>query len=178
MDDAHRTPGSIAIEERIGAALRARGWQIATAESCTGGLLASRLTDVPGSSEYFLGGVIAYANEAKEALLGVRAATLERHGAVSAACAREMAQAALQRFEANLALAVTGIAGPGGGTPGKPVGLTYIAVARARDIIVERHHFAGDRGEIKRAASETALALALRLAGTFADEDGSAAPSS
>ena len=150
---------------RVGEALRGRGWSIATAESCTGGLLASWLTDVPGSSDYVLGGVVAYANEAKHELLGVREATLERHGAVSAACARELAQGALTRFGASLAIGITGIAGPGGGSPGKPVGLTYLAAARERDVIVERHNFAGERADIKRAAVQAALTLILRLTG-------------
>ena len=102
----------LAIE--VGHVLRDKGWYVATAESCTGGLLASWLTDVPGSSDYVLGGIVAYANEAKCNLLGVRKETLRKHGAVSAACARELAQGALQHFGATMAVAITGIAGPGG----------------------------------------------------------------
>ena len=163
--ESPKAHGGDALAVRVGEALRSRGWHIATAESCTGGLLASWLTDVPGSSDYVLGGVVAYANEAKHALLGVREATLERHGAVSAACARELAQGARTRFGAALAIGITGIAGPGGGSPGKPVGLTYLAAARERDVIVERHNFVGERAAVKRAAVQAALALILRLTG-------------
>lgn len=153
-----------ALSARVGAALRERGWSIAAAESCTGGLLAHWLTDIPGSSDYLLGGVIAYADEAKRDLLQVRERTLERHGAVSAACAREMARGARERFGATLAIGITGIAGPDGGSAAKPVGLTYLAAARERDVIVERHNFAGERVAIKEAAALAALRLILRLA--------------
>lgn len=153
----------LAIE--VGEALRGQGWTVATAESCTGGLLSSWLTDVPGSSDYVLGGIVAYANEAKCKLLGVREKTIEKHGAVSAASAREMAQGAQQQLGATIAVSITGIAGPGGSTPSKPVGLTYIGAARGRYLIVERHNFTGERGEIKRAAAQAAMRLILRLAG-------------
>ncbi|MCY3936457.1 MAG: CinA family protein [Chloroflexi bacterium] len=154
-----------ALAVAAGEALRGQGWTVATAESCTGGLLTSWLTDVAGSSDYVLGGIVAYADEAKVKLLGVREATIEKHGAVSAACAREMAQGAQRQLGATIAVSITGIAGPGGATPSKPVGLTYIGAARGRDLIVERHNFAGERGEIKQAAAQAAMRLILRLAG-------------
>src|SRR3990170_5624788 len=110
------------LEGRVGLALKAHGWTLAVAESCTGGLVADRITDVAGSSEYFLGGVVAYANMAKERILGVRASTLESHGAVSQETAVEMAKGVRRAFGADLAVAVTGIAGPGGAQADKPVG--------------------------------------------------------
>ena len=165
MDETTQLPGVEPLAIEVGQVLRGKGWYVATAESCTGGLLASWLTDVPGSSDYVLGGIVAYANEAKCNLLGVRKETLRKHGAVSAACARELAQGALQHFGATIAVAITGIAGPGGASPTKPVGLTYISAARGRDIIVERHNFPGNRTDVKRAAAQAALGLILRLAG-------------
>src|SRR3972149_823937 len=117
------------LEEQVGRALKARGWTLAVAESCTGGLVADRITDVPGSSDYFLGGVVAYANMAKERILGVRASTLESHGAVSQETAVEMAKGVRRAFGADLAVAVTGIAGPGGAQADKPVGLTWLGLS-------------------------------------------------
>lgn len=114
----------------LAAALSDKGWKLATAESCTGGLIGGALTSVPGSSAWYLGGVVAYANEIKTDLLGVPPETLSRHGAVSPQTARAMAQGVLERTGADVAVSVTGIAGPTGGTPRKPVGLVYIGVAR------------------------------------------------
>ena len=119
------------LEERIGALLAARGLSLVTAESCTGGLVGHRLTNVSGSSSYYLGGLVTYSNRLKEQLLGVPPATLEEHGAVSEATARAMARGARLRLDADLALAVTGISGPTGGTPQKPVGLVYVALSSA-----------------------------------------------
>ena len=116
------------IELRVGQALRARKWRLATAESCTGGLIGHHLTAVSGSSDYYVGGVIAYANDVKTRVLGVAAEALERFGAVSEPVARAMARQAAQRSGADVAVSITGIAGPGGGTDSKPVGLVYIAV--------------------------------------------------
>lgn len=150
------------IEARIGHALRAKGWTICTAESCTGGLIAHRLTNIPGSSEYVLGGVVAYANRIKQALLHVRQGTLIAYGAVSEQTASEMAVGARELFGADVAVSVTGIAGPGGGSAEKPVGLTYIGVATPDGgVVVQRHVWEGDRETIKNASAEAALRLVL-----------------
>lgn len=151
----------IRLEAEVGQALRRRGWRLALAESCTGGLVGHRVTEVPGSSEYFLGGLVAYANEAKVALLGVRQETLAAHGAVSRETALEMARGARRALGAEVGLAVTGIAGPTGGTPEKPVGLTYVAVSTPTAERVERHLFSGDRSANKAAAAEAGLRLLL-----------------
>lgn len=147
------------LEARIGNLLRQNGWRLVTAESCTGGLIAHRITNVPGSSDYFDRGFICYSNEAKEELLGVASATLLEHGAVSAQAAVAMAQGARDRSRADLAVAVTGIAGPGGGTPSKPVGLVYIAVSGQGGTEVQRFHFDGDREAIKAATADQALKM-------------------
>ena len=135
-----------------------RGLTVALAESCTGGLIAAALTEVPGSSGYFLGGVVSYSNEAKESLLEVSRATLEAHGAVSAQVAMAMAAGAQARFAASLAASVTGIAGPDGGTDAKPVGLTYIGLAGRGDPAVRRLQLHGDRLANREAAAHAALA--------------------
>jgi nicotinamide-nucleotide amidase len=115
--------------DMLAAALKARRWMLATAESCTGGLIAAACTSVAGSSDWFERGIVSYSNEAKSELLGVPAALIAQHGAVSEEVARAMAQGALDRSQAQIAVAVTGIAGPGGATPGKPVGTVWMAVA-------------------------------------------------
>lgn len=143
----------------LAACLRARGWTVATAESCTGGRIAARLTAHGGSSAYFVGGVIAYANRVKEAMLGVDGGLLACEGAVSEAVAGQMASGARVRFGVDAAVAVTGIAGPAGGTDGKPVGLVYVAVATEMDVSVRRCQFDGDRAAIQRAATDTALEM-------------------
>ncbi len=152
---------AIRLEAEVGEALRRRGWRLALAESCTGGLVGHRVTEVPGSSDYFLGGVVAYANRAKVQLVGVRQETLAAHGAVSGETALEMARGARRALGAEVGLAVTGIAGPAGGTPGKPVGLTYVAVSTPAGERVERHIFSGDRSANKAASAEVALQLLL-----------------
>jgi PncC family amidohydrolase len=150
------------LEEQLGAALRAGGFTLSTAESCTGGLIAHRLTDIPGSSEYILGGIVAYANEIKQRLLHVQEETLIDYGAVSEQTAGEMAVGSQQAFEADFAVSVTGIAGPGGGTVAKPVGLTYIGLAGKSGLLkVERHVWQGDRDANKKASAEAAMRLAL-----------------
>jgi len=149
----------------VGKLLREKGLTLAVAESCTGGLLGMRLTEVPGSSDYFRGGVIAYSNAVKEAVLGVPRAILEEKGAVSPECARAMAEGARRLLGADLALAITGIAGPTGGTPEKPVGLVYIALAHPGGVEVERHEFRGSRQGVRWSASEAALALLWRFLG-------------
>ena len=147
------------LEEQVGALLRDRGLKLATAESCTGGLLASRLTDVPGSSEYFLGGIVAYAYEAKVALLDVSWDTLQAHGAVSAETVLEMARGVRKALGADLAISVSGIAGPGGGLPNKPVGTTWFGMVSAGREWSLLRHFEGDRLQNKYLASEAALEM-------------------
>jgi PncC family amidohydrolase len=153
-------------EEQIGIQLVALGLTLATAESCTGGLVAHRLTNVPGSSAYFLGGAVSYANQAKETLLGVRHETLLAHGAVSEETAREMARGARRVLGADVAVAITGIAGPTGGTIEKPVGLTFVALAAPDLELCRRLVWAGDRLENKEASAEAALQLILEYQGT------------
>jgi nicotinamide-nucleotide amidase len=141
----------------VHAALASAAATVATAESCTGGILATWLTERPGSSAYFLGGVSAYANAAKETLLGVPRALIERHGAVSAEVAAAMAKGAKERFASTYGLALTGIAGPGGGSADKPVGTVYCGVAGPRGERSVRLALAGDRGAIRLAAARAAL---------------------
>ncbi len=138
------------------------GQTLATAESCTGGLIAHSVTDVPGSSACFLGGIVAYSNEAKMKFLGVAESTLVTHGAVSEDVALEMAAGALSKFGSSWALGVTGIAGPGGGTKEKPVGLVYIGLAGDAISEVARHEFGGTRQAIKQASANAALAMLWR----------------
>ena len=155
------------LAERVGATCRAGGRTIATAESCTGGLVAHLITEVPGSSAYFLGGLVTYADRVKTALADVPAPVLEAHGAVSAQVAVAMAEGARQRLGVDLAVAVTGVAGPDGGSEAKPVGLTYVAVADRDGDTVRRHQWSEDRAGNKRASAAAALSLVLeRLAAT------------
>ncbi len=147
------------LEEIVGRLLTEQGLTVAVAESCTGGLIAHQLTNVPGSSAYFLGGVVAYSNQVKERVLGVSGETLSVHGAVSEETAREMARRARRLFSTDVALSSTGIAGPTGGTPEKPVGLVYVALA-AQDVErCERHLWRGDRLENKQMTAEAALEM-------------------
>jgi nicotinamide-nucleotide amidase len=140
------------------AACRAAGTMLTTAESCTGGMVAAALTAIAGASDVFERGFVTYSNAAKTELLGVPRAFLDRHGAVSAEVAEAMAAGALARSAAGLALAVTGIAGPGGATPAKPVGLVYFGLARrGRPAESERRVFSGDRAAIRAAATLRAL---------------------
>jgi nicotinamide-nucleotide amidase len=134
----------------LGEALRARGWRLATAESCTGGLLAAACTSVAGSSDWFERGVVSYSNQAKTELLGVDPALLAQHGAVSAEVACAMAEGALRAAPVELAASVTGIAGPGGAVPGKPVGTVFVALARRGAAVqAERLQFDGDRAAVR-----------------------------
>jgi nicotinamide-nucleotide amidase len=142
--------------------LRSQGVRLAVAESCTGGLLGARITEIPGSSEIFVGGVIAYDNTPKMELLGVPPALLAEHGAVSEPVARAMAQGAAQRFGVDAALSVTGIAGPGGGSPSKPVGTVWFGCALAGAVETRRVLFAGTRHEIRARAAQAALMLLYR----------------
>ncbi len=133
--------GDLSMEAVVGQLMQGLGHTIAVAESCTGGLIAERVTSVPGASDYFLGGVVAYDNAAKISLLGVPEALLEEHGAVSEPVVRAMAEGVRERFGADLGLATTGISGPGGGSPGKPVGLVHIALAQAEERGTHSDHF-------------------------------------
>ncbi len=141
-------------------ALRTRGWRMATAESCTGGLIAATCTSVAGSSDWFERGYVSYSNEAKVEALGVDAALIAAHGAVSEAVARAMAEGALARSRAELAVAVTGIAGPGGAVPGKPVGTVWFGLAqRGASTFTECRLFGGDRGAVREQTVQCALDL-------------------
>lgn len=153
-------PGSdlVAAAGRLQRACLARELTVATAESCTGGLVASTITAVPGSSGYFVGGVVSYADAVKVALLDVPRAMLDAHGAVSAQVARAMAAACRERLGASLALSITGVAGPDGGTEAKPVGLVYVGLADGASVDVRRFQFEGDRSAIRTAAAAEALA--------------------
>lgn len=149
----------------LGAA-KAANLRIATAESCTGGMIAASLTDIAGSSDSYERGFVTYSNESKAELLGVSADLIAAHGAVSEPVARAMAEGALTRSLADIAVAVTGIAGPGGGSPNKPVGLVYIAAARrGEEVLVERHQFPGDRSAVRRSTVQRALELLLSRVG-------------
>lgn len=156
----------VGLAERLQGICLGRGLTVALAESCTGGLVADALTDVAGSSGYFVGSVVSYANEAKERLLGVPPDVLASHGAVSAQVARAMADGARARFGADVAGAVTGIAGPDGGSDAKPVGLTYVAVADADGVEVRRFAWTGDRAANKVSSAAALLELVVeRVAG-------------
>ena len=151
-------------ERRLVAMCVAKGVTLAVAESCTGGMVAARVTAVPGSSAVFLGGVVSYANAVKRDVLGVPRAVLERHGAVSAECAAAMAEGARALLKADVAVSVTGIAGPGGGSPEKPVGLVWFGVMDMRGARAERRVFEGARAAVRRQAAEHALELLLAAA--------------
>ena len=152
---------ALPLEAEIGECLLARKLTVSVAESCTGGLIAHRLTNVPGSSTYFVGGVVAYAYEVKERILGVSHHTLYDYGAVSEQTAREMAHGVRRTLGTDIGVSVTGIAGPGGGLPGKPVGLTWIALS-ARDADQAREFtWSGDRAANKAQSAEAALRLLL-----------------
>jgi PncC family amidohydrolase len=157
-------PDLIDLAERLQAICLEAGLTVATAESCTGGLVAHALTEIPGSSAYFLGGVVAYADATKQAELDVPRGLIERHGAVSAQVARSMAEGARRRVGSALAVAVTGIAGPGGGTDAKPVGLTYVAVDGPAGCEVRRFAWAHDRSANKRASAAAAIDLLIACA--------------
>lgn len=159
------SPAMMALAQSLLAEARTQGLHIATAESCTGGLIAALLTEIPGSSDVLDRGFVTYSNEAKAELLGVAASTLDVHGAVSEPVAREMAEGALRRSQAHLAVAVTGIAGPAGGSKDKPVGLVHLAAARrGGETLHEVRHF-GDigRSAVRMKTVEAALLLLRRL---------------
>ena len=145
------------LESQIGSLLRASGRKLATAESCSGGLIGHRLTNIPGSSDYYLGGVIAYAYEIKVALLGVSWDTLNKFGAVSRETVLEMARGARKLLRADIAVSVSGIAGPGGGLPGKPVGTTWLGLCAADGEWARVFCFPGEREQNKAFAADAAL---------------------
>jgi PncC family amidohydrolase len=155
----------VALAERLFTVCVERGLTVATAESCTGGLVAHAITEIAGSSAYFLGGFVTYADDVKRDQLGVPAELLASHGAVSAQVARAMAEGARIRLATTIAVSVTGIAGPAGGSDEKPVGLTYVAVADAAGADVRRHLWSGDRTANKRDSAAAALELLLERLG-------------
>lgn len=155
-------PDESALEVIVGRLLAQRGMTLAVAESCTGGLVGHRITDVPSSSAYYQGSVTVYSYDAKERIVHVRRDTLERYGAVSEQAAWEMAQGVRRALQADVGLSVTGIAGPGGGRPDKPVGLVYVGLVAPDGAWVERHVWGGNRWENKACSAEAALDLLRR----------------
>jgi len=152
------------LATQVGAALKSHGLMLATAESCTGGWVSQAVTSVAGSSAWFERGFITYSNLSKQQMLGVSEATLQQHGAVSEAAVREMVTGALQHSAAQVALAVSGIAGPDGGTPDKPVGTVWFAWAIQHGAVhAECHHFSGNRDEVRSHAVRTALHGVLEI---------------
>ncbi len=161
------------VEVRLGVLLRQTGLKIATAESCTGGLIGHKITNIAGSSDYFLGGVVSYAYEAKVRLLGVKWETLQLFGAVSRETVLEMAVGVRLALESDIGLAVSGIAGPGGGMPNKPVGLTWIGLSMPGQEQAWSFIFPGERREVKEQAAEQALKLVVERLGLGETEDDS-----
>ncbi|HIH00499.1 TPA: nicotinamide-nucleotide amidohydrolase family protein [Thermoplasmata archaeon] len=153
------------LADELGQAFASSGLTLAVAESCTGGRLGDAVTNVPGSSSYFLGGIVSYSNDAKERLLDVETAVLESKGAVSEEVALMMADGVRLRFDADIGVGVTGIAGPSGETPGKPVGLVFIAVCSSDRRVCTRNQFSGSRSDVKSGAVETALKMLLDFLG-------------
>jgi nicotinamide-nucleotide amidase len=143
--------------------LQKRGWMLATAESCTGGLIAATCTDLAGSSAWFERGLVTYSNAAKSELLGVDPALIAQHGAVSDAVVRAMVQGALKHAHAQVAVAVTGVAGPGGGSADKPVGTVWFGFALPGQVLTECRHFAGDRAQVRSATVQHALVRLMQL---------------
>lgn len=152
-----------ALVQRLAIQLQARRWMLATAESCTGGLIAGACTDLGGSSNWFERGFVTYSNEAKTDLLGVDAALITQHGAVSQAVARAMAAGALAHSQAQVAVAVTGVAGPTGGSPDKPVGLVWFGLALPGQVLTEQMNFSGDRAAVRAATVQHALRRLVEL---------------
>ena len=152
-----------ALAQKLGRALHVRSWRLAAAESCTGGWIAKTLTDVPGSSQWFYGGVVSYSDAAKTELLGVPAEVLAAHGAVSEATVQAMAAGACARFGTELAVAVSGVAGPGGGSADKPVGLVWFGWATPVGVTTARRDFAGGREAVRRQSVAVALERLIEL---------------
>jgi len=172
IDDQSMIPDDIhSLAERLGSRLRERGWSCATAESCTGGGIALGITSIAGSSDYMQGGIVAYSNEIKQSMLSVSPATLDSVGAVSEQCAREMASGVRNALGTDVGISSTGIAGPGGATARKPVGLVYIAVSTPEANEVRELRLSGDRQHVMQESARMALELALSIIG-----DGAEAP--
>ena len=149
------------MEEELVEILTKKQYKITTAESCTGGLVAATIVNVSGASEVFQAGFVTYANEAKEKELGVKSETLQTYGAVSEKTAKEMAIGCAAHAKAQVGISTTGIAGPGGGTTEKPVGLVYIGCAVRSNVYVEKNVFSGDRQQVRRQAADRAIGFAL-----------------
>ena len=154
---------SLALEALSGELLRQRKWRLATAESCTGGLIAHRLTNMPGSSDYYLGGIVAYSNEVKMNQLNVSADTLGHYGAVSRETVIEMARGVRAALQADVGLSVSGIAGPGGGSSDKPVGLVWIGLIAPGYELANRYLWGGDRLQVKEQSAEQALIMLVEF---------------
>jgi PncC family amidohydrolase len=153
------------VDFGIGKLLSRKQLTMSVCESCTGGMLSSVITSIPGSSRYFVGGIIAYSDRIKAKAIGVKTTTLKRFGAVSAEVAEEMARGVKKKLASDVGVAITGIAGPGGGTAQKPVGLVYIAVAAKKRVAVRRFLFNGGRKKIRKAAVDAALILSRKTLG-------------
>ncbi len=147
------------IEKAIGECLRGKGWTLSVAESCTGGLICDRLTNVPGSSDYFMGGMVNYSNESKIKHLGIPKQDIKVYGAVSSHIAKKMAQGVRRAFETDFGLSTTGVAGPTGGTKRSPIGRVFMALTDGRRTWVQKEDFKGSRREIKKQAVERSLKL-------------------
>lgn len=154
-------------EQRLYQRMRELGFRLGTAESCTGGLIGHKITNVPGASSYYQGGVVSYANQAKVWLLGVRQETLDRYGAVSRETVIEMAQGVRSALEADVGLAVSGIAGPDGGTAEKPVGLVWVGLSYSGADLAQAFQFQGNRQQIKEQAAQAALGFLLDFLDTL-----------
>ena len=149
------------LEKKIGKILQERSLTIGLAESCTGGLLASRITDVSGSSAYFIAGLVTYSNKAKTKFLSVPDEIIGRHGAVSSVVAERMAKGVRAAAGVDISLSITGIAGPAGGSPEKPIGTVFIALATKKEVFVRKFLFSGNRRDVRKQASEEALTMLL-----------------
>jgi len=147
----------VSLEQEVGNLLRQKGLTLGVVESATGGLISHRITNVPGSSDYYKGSVTAYSNEVKIKIVGVKEETINRYGAVSSQVAEEMAEGGRKVLAVDICLADTGIAGPGGATQGKPVGLFYLGLSHQAGTYTRKHTFRGDRGQNKQGAAEAAL---------------------
>ena len=153
------------LEQELGKIVKAKAVTVSLAELCTGGLASDLITNVPGSSAYFVGAIVCYSDRSKIELLGVKEGTITYQGAVSEQCALEMAAGVRNKFHSNIGASVTGIAGPGGERPGKPVGMVYFAVDDGDNIWTERMLFEGDRATIKRSAADYLIGLVIRALG-------------